>query len=72
MFLREELLRDVWKYDFFGGIRIVDTHKRVRKELAAIMLGMELASVWRNRFDKVDRYKSGFLLLFSSHLPSAK
>lgn len=37
VFSREELLRDVWKYDFFGDIRTVDTHiKRVREKLNRI------------------------------------
>jgi DNA-binding response OmpR family regulator len=34
VFGREELLRDVWDYDFFGDTRIVDVHVgRVRRKL---------------------------------------
>ncbi len=34
VFTREELLRDVWNYEFFGDLRTVDTHiKRLREKL---------------------------------------
>ena len=34
VFSREDLLRDVWNYDFFGDLRTVDTHvKRLREKL---------------------------------------
>ncbi|ALS27727.1 two-component system response regulator [Paenibacillus sp. 32O-W] len=34
VFSREELLRDVWNYEFFGDLRTVDTHvKRLREKL---------------------------------------
>lgn len=34
VFEREELLREVWHYDFFGDLRTVDTHvKRLREKL---------------------------------------
>ncbi|MCF6093491.1 response regulator transcription factor [Microaerobacter geothermalis] len=34
VFSREELLKDVWHYDFFGDLRTVDTHiKRLREKL---------------------------------------
>lgn len=34
VFSREQLLKDVWKYDFFGDLRTVDTHvKRLREKL---------------------------------------
>jgi two-component system response regulator ResD len=34
VFSREELLKDVWNYDFFGDLRTVDTHvKRLREKL---------------------------------------
>jgi two-component system response regulator ResD len=34
VFSREELLRDVWHYEFFGDLRTVDTHvKRLREKL---------------------------------------
>ena len=35
IFGREQLLREVWKYEFFGDLRTVDTHvKRLREKLA--------------------------------------
>lgn len=34
VFSREQLLRDVWNYEFFGDLRTVDTHiKRLREKL---------------------------------------
>ncbi|MGV3488956.1 MAG: response regulator transcription factor [Tuberibacillus sp.] len=34
VFTREDLLREVWNYDFFGDLRTVDTHvKRLREKL---------------------------------------
>ncbi|MFC4617846.1 response regulator transcription factor [Camelliibacillus cellulosilyticus] len=34
VFTREDLLRDVWNYEFFGDLRTVDTHvKRLREKL---------------------------------------
>ncbi|MNP08988.1 Transcriptional regulatory protein SrrA [compost metagenome] len=34
VFSREELLKSVWKYDYFGDLRTVDTHiKRLREKL---------------------------------------
>ncbi|GEL08424.1 response regulator transcription factor [Salisediminibacterium halotolerans] len=34
VFAREQLLKDVWNYDFFGDLRTVDTHvKRLREKL---------------------------------------
>jgi two-component system response regulator ResD len=34
VYSREELLKDVWNYDFFGDLRTVDTHvKRLREKL---------------------------------------
>ena len=36
VFTREELLRDVWGYDFYGGARTVDVHvRRLRAKLGA-------------------------------------
>lgn len=36
VFEREELLKEVWHYDFFGDLRTVDTHvKRLREKLNA-------------------------------------
>ncbi|MCS1350931.1 response regulator transcription factor [Mechercharimyces sp. CAU 1602] len=35
VFSREDLLRDVWQYEFFGDLRTVDTHiKRLREKLS--------------------------------------
>jgi two-component system, OmpR family, response regulator ResD len=35
VFSREDLLKDVWNYDFFGDLRTVDTHvKRLREKLS--------------------------------------
>ncbi len=37
VFSREQLLKDVWNYDFFGDLRTVDTHvKRLREKLSRI------------------------------------
>ena len=34
MFNREQLLREVWGYDYFGGTRTVDVHvRRLRAKL---------------------------------------
>jgi len=37
VFSREELLKEVWQYEFFGDLRTVDTHvKRLREKLNAV------------------------------------
>lgn len=37
VFSREQLMKDVWNYDFFGDLRTVDTHvKRLREKLQNI------------------------------------
>ena len=37
VFTREELLKEVWNYDFFGDLRTVDTHvKRLREKLSKV------------------------------------
>ncbi|HLR75899.1 MAG TPA: response regulator transcription factor [Virgibacillus sp.] len=37
VFKREELLKEVWQYDFFGDLRTVDTHvKRLREKLSSV------------------------------------
>ncbi|HET7629224.1 MAG TPA: response regulator transcription factor [Bacillales bacterium] len=37
VFSREQLLKEVWNYDFFGDLRTVDTHvKRLREKLSRI------------------------------------
>lgn len=49
VFSREELLKEVWNYDFFGDLRTVDTHvKRLREKIGAISETAEqsIATVW--------------------------
>lgn len=37
VFKREELLKEVWQYEFFGDLRTVDTHvKRLREKLSNV------------------------------------
>jgi two-component system response regulator ResD len=37
VFTREELLKEVWEYEFFGDLRTVDTHvKRLREKLSSV------------------------------------
>ncbi|MBB5172947.1 response regulator transcription factor [Texcoconibacillus texcoconensis] len=37
VFAREQLLKDVWNYEFFGDLRTVDTHvKRLREKLSKV------------------------------------
>lgn len=37
VYSREELLKEVWHYDFFGDLRTVDTHiKRLREKLSKV------------------------------------
>ncbi len=49
VFTREELLRDVWNYEFFGDLRTVDTHiKRLREKLSSVSpkAAKMIATVW--------------------------
>lgn len=49
VFSREELLKDVWHYEFFGDLRTVDTHiKRLREKLNKIspIAANMIATVW--------------------------
>lgn len=49
VFSREELLKDVWHYDFFGDLRTVDTHvKRLREKLnkASPEAAAMITTVW--------------------------
>jgi len=49
VFSREELLRDVWNYEFFGDLRTVDTHiKRLREKLSKISndAAKMISTVW--------------------------
>lgn len=49
VFEREELLKEVWHYDFFGDVRTVDTHvKRLREKLniASPEAAKTIGTVW--------------------------
>lgn len=49
VFTREELLKDVWHYDFFGDLRTVDTHiKRLREKLNKVSpdAAQMISTVW--------------------------
>jgi DNA-binding response OmpR family regulator len=47
VFTREQLLEQVWGYDFFGDSRTVDVHiKRLREKLDGEPLGWNLKTVW--------------------------
>ncbi|MEC2254096.1 DNA-binding response regulator ResD [Bacillus amyloliquefaciens] len=46
---REKLLKEVWQYEFFGGLRTVDTHvKRLREKLNKVSPGAakKIVTVW--------------------------
>lgn len=49
VYKREELLKDVWQYEFFGDLRTVDTHvKRLREKLTSVsaMAASMIVTVW--------------------------
>lgn len=49
VFAREQLLKDVWNYEFFGDLRTVDTHvKRLREKLNRISpeAAVMITTVW--------------------------
>ncbi len=47
VFTRDQLLDEVWGFDFYGDSRTVDVHiKRIREKLANISDKWELATVW--------------------------
>ncbi|MFT9847493.1 response regulator transcription factor [Aneurinibacillus sp. REN35] len=49
VFSREDLLKDVWHYEFFGDLRTVDTHiKRLREKLNKMspVAANMIATVW--------------------------
>ncbi|WP_026689436.1 response regulator transcription factor [Alteribacter aurantiacus] len=49
VFAREDLLKDVWNYEFFGDLRTVDTHiKRLREKLNKVSpeAAHMIATVW--------------------------
>ncbi|MFC7391524.1 response regulator transcription factor [Scopulibacillus cellulosilyticus] len=49
VFTREDLLKDVWNYEFFGDLRTVDTHvKRLREKLNRVseQAASMIVTVW--------------------------
>lgn len=49
VFTREELLKEVWQYEFFGDLRTVDTHvKRLREKLSSVSVNASkmIVTVW--------------------------
>jgi two-component system response regulator ResD len=49
VFAREQLLKDVWNYEFFGDLRTVDTHiKRLREKLNKVSpeAASMISTVW--------------------------
>ncbi|GAA0364325.1 response regulator transcription factor [Bacillus horti] len=49
VFSREQLLKDVWQYEFFGDLRTVDTHiKRLREKLNKVSpeAASMISTVW--------------------------
>ncbi|MCK6257556.1 response regulator transcription factor [Fictibacillus sp. KIGAM418] len=49
VYAREQLLKDVWNYEFFGDLRTVDTHvKRLREKLNKVspQAASMIATVW--------------------------
>lgn len=49
IFTRETLLREVWRYDYFGDLRTVDTHiKRLREKLhkKSLQVSKMIVTVW--------------------------
>ncbi len=47
VFTRDQLLDEVWGFDFYGDSRTVDVHiKRIREKLANVSEKWELATVW--------------------------
>ena len=47
VFTREQLLEEVWGFDYFGDSRTVDVHvKRLREELEGVEANWQLKTVW--------------------------
>ena len=48
VFTREQLLEQVWGFDFFGDSRTVDVHiKRIREKLQGCeAMGWQIRTVW--------------------------
>ncbi|EFR90222.1 transcriptional regulatory protein ResD, partial [Listeria innocua FSL S4-378] len=58
---RESLLKEVWRYEFFGDLRTIDTHvKRLREKLhdvsedAARMIVTVWALAINSKFQKIN------------------
>ena len=46
MFTREQLLEQVWGFDYYGDSRTIDVHiKRIREKLADAK-GWEIKTIW--------------------------
>ncbi len=47
VFTREQLLEDVWGFDYFGDSRTVDVHiKRIREKIEGLSENWQLKTVW--------------------------
>lgn len=47
VFTRENLLEEVWGYDFFGNLRTIDTHiKQLREKLGRSKVASYITTVW--------------------------
>ena len=47
VYTREQLLEEVWGFDYFGDSRTVDVHiKRLREKLEGVESGWQLKTVW--------------------------
>ena len=47
VFTRDQLLNEIWGYEFFGDSRTVDVHvKRLREKLEGISTSWSLKTVW--------------------------
>lgn len=47
VFTREQLLEEVWGFDYFGDSRTVDVHiKRLREKLEGVQANWQLKTVW--------------------------
>ena len=47
VFTREQLLEEVWGFDYFGDSRTVDVHiKRLREKLEGVASNWQLKTVW--------------------------
>ncbi len=48
VFTREQLLEEVWGFDYFGDSRTIDVHiKRLREKLEGVDANWQLRTVWR-------------------------